>query len=114
MIGGALGGTICVGSGACEIAAATAAVGGLAYMIYHGLRQLQPAHEGTVVGVTLNGNLIYSQSNRKGERGKTAKPEGTPNPAKHAKPDPNRPGRWLVKDPHTGKYIPKPPGWKPE
>jgi hypothetical protein len=58
------------------------------------------------------GGILCSQG--KGERGTAAKPTGTANPGKHAKPDPNRPGAWLVKDPHTGKWIPKPMGWRPQ
>ena len=49
----------------------------------------------------------------KGERGKAGKPAGTPDPGKHAKPSKAKPGQWLVKDPHTGKWVLKPPGWKP-
>jgi RHS repeat-associated protein len=49
----------------------------------------------------------------KGERGQAAKPDGTPNAAKHAKPAPGKPGRWIVKDPHTGKESLKSPGWQP-
>jgi hypothetical protein len=47
----------------------------------------------------------------KGERGRTRTPE---NPGKHVKPVPGMPGRWQVKDPHTGKWKIKPPGWSPE
>jgi hypothetical protein len=49
----------------------------------------------------------------KGERKKTSKPDGTPNPGKHARPISGKPGRYEVKDPHTGKWIEKPPGWSP-
>jgi RHS repeat-associated protein len=45
---------------------------------------------------------------RKGERNHAAKPDGTPDPAKHTRPDPNKPGNILVKDPHTGKTVSKP------
>jgi len=53
-------------------------------------------------------------ANIKGERGWTAKPDGTDNPYKHARQDPNNPNNILVKDPHTGKWKskPKPPGYK--
>jgi RHS repeat-associated protein len=46
-----------------------------------------------------------------GERGRTAKPEGTANPWKHRKPYPGDPTKMLEKDPHTGKWKikPKPP-----
>ncbi|HEX4004074.1 MAG TPA: RHS repeat-associated core domain-containing protein [Candidatus Acidoferrales bacterium] len=47
----------------------------------------------------------------KGERRHTAKPD---DPGKHARPIPGKPGRWQVRDPHTGKWIPKPPGWSPD
>ncbi|HEV2233469.1 MAG TPA: RHS repeat-associated core domain-containing protein [Terriglobia bacterium] len=49
----------------------------------------------------------------KGERKQTGRPEGTPNPAKHARPSKQKPGCWEVKDPHTGKWVVKPPGWVP-
>ncbi len=63
----------------------------------------------------LLGNIFcnFNSGQRKGERGKTARPDGTLNPGKHAKPHPTLPGRWLVKDPGTGKTILKPPGWSP-
>ena len=47
----------------------------------------------------------------KGERRQTGKPD---NPGKHARPIRGKPGRWEVKDPHTGKWIEKPPGWSPD
>lgn len=46
----------------------------------------------------------------KGERRHTAKPD---DPGKHARPVPGKPGRWQVRDPHTGKWVEKPPGWSP-
>jgi len=49
----------------------------------------------------------------KGERGRSAKTDGNPNPGKYAKPDPNRPGEWIKKDPHTGRWSPAQKGWKP-
>jgi hypothetical protein len=52
-------------------------------------------------------------SQGKGERGGTGKPDATPNPGKHAKPSKDKPGQWEVKDPHTGKWVLKPPGWAP-
>jgi hypothetical protein len=59
----------------------------------------------------VRGAMSYMQ--RKGERGQTAKPSGTANPYKHLKPDPNKPGNVLQKDPHTGKTVskPAPPGY---
>ena len=49
----------------------------------------------------------------KGERGRTARPDGTNNPNKHTKPHPTDPNKIRVKDPHTGKWRdkPKPPGY---
>jgi RHS repeat-associated protein len=47
----------------------------------------------------------------KGERGRTAKPDGTPDPTKHGRWDEAR-KRWKIKDPN-GKWIEKPPGWQP-
>ena len=46
----------------------------------------------------------------KGEPGRDRK---NPNPNKHTRPDPNRPGCWQTRDPQTGKWIPKGPGWSP-
>ncbi|MEA3051817.1 MAG: hypothetical protein QOG72_720 [Sphingomonadales bacterium] len=49
------------------------------------------------------------ESRRKGERGRAASPSGTPNPDKHMKPVPGRPGFGQIKDPQTGKLGgPKP------
>src|ERR1700722_3232022 len=52
----------------------------------------------------------------KGERNTTGKPEfrdkGDKLP-KGVKPNPDKPGEFLVKDPHTGNWKPKPPGWSP-
>lgn len=50
---------------------------------------------------------------RKGERKTAAKPSGTPNPGKHVRPSKTHPGQWEVKNPHTGTWILKPPGWTP-
>ena len=49
----------------------------------------------------------------KGERGKTAKPDGTDNPFKKMRPDPDDPSKVIYKDPHTGKPVQKakPPGF---
>jgi len=44
----------------------------------------------------------------KGERGRTKSADGTDNPSKHRKPDPNKPGNILEQDPHTGKWKSKP------
>ena len=48
----------------------------------------------------------------KGERRETGKPGATPDAGKHARQRPD--GRWVVKDPHTGKEVLKPPGWNPD
>ena len=108
--GGAVGGTFAapvVGTFAGGVAAGTIGYAGGTVL-------------GTLVGGSVGGllgNVFCRQGGgggqRKGERGTTGKPDGTPNPAKHAKPDPANPGRWLTKDPHTGKWTPKLPGWKP-
>ena len=49
----------------------------------------------------------------KGERGKTAKPDGTDNPFKKMKPDPDDPSKVIYRDPHTGQPVrkAKPPGF---
>ena len=44
---------------------------------------------------------------QKGERGRTAKPEGTNDPWKHYRPHPTDPTKIIFKDPHTGKKIVK-------
>jgi RHS repeat-associated protein len=52
----------------------------------------------------------------KGERNTTSKPEFKDKPGKlpkGVKPNPDKPGEYLVKDPHTGNWKPKPPGWSP-
>ena len=49
------------------------------------------------------------ESRMKGERGRTGSNKGTPNPNKHIKPVPGRPGFGQLKDPQTGKLSgPKP------
>ena len=60
-------------------------------------------------------NLMFAQrgSGGKGERGQTAKPSGTRNPGKKARPSKTNPGRLEVQDPHDGKWKLKPPGWDP-
>jgi hypothetical protein len=63
-------GALCVGSGVCEIAAATAAVGGIGYLIYTAIHQTVPIRE--VRAVTLNGSLIYSKAKDKKKGGKKA------------------------------------------
>jgi len=49
----------------------------------------------------------------RGERNHAAKADGTPNPYKHMRPDPNNPKKVLVRDPQTGKWVrkDKPPGF---
>jgi hypothetical protein len=49
----------------------------------------------------------------KGERGKTAKPDGTDHPFKKMKPHPDDPSKVIYRDPHTGKRgeMAKPPGF---
>jgi len=47
----------------------------------------------------------------KGERGRA---RTNPNPQKHTRPDPKRPGCYQQQNPHTGKWVDKPPGWTPE
>lgn len=54
--------------------------------------------------------MFGSSRGRKGERGRTAKPD---KPGKKARVDPKT-GRYEVKDPQTGKKILKPPGWSPD
>jgi hypothetical protein len=48
----------------------------------------------------------------KGERGATARPDGTPKPMKKFRYNKKK-GRWQYKNPHTGKWMDKPPNWKP-
>jgi len=49
------------------------------------------------------------------DRGTTGRPDGTPNPFKHMKPDPDDPNKVIRTDPKTGKKFksPKPPGFQP-
>jgi hypothetical protein len=73
------------------------------------------AAENLAAGIT---NIMMSRSGRgggsKGERGHAAKPEGTNNPGKKMRPDPNDPTKVIYTDPQTGKKIstPKPPDAK--
>ena len=57
--------------------------------------------------------MLLPSSGGKGERSKTAKPDGTGNPFKKMRPDPNDPSKVLYREPHTGKDVrkPKPPGF---
>jgi RHS repeat-associated protein len=70
---------------------------------------------GDVAPVLLRGGKAGKATNAlrggkgKGERGHTKSASGTANPDKHVKPDPNRPGKVLERDPHTGKWISKDP-----
>ena len=59
---------------------------------------------------------VLSKAHGKGERGFTAKPEFKPKPGKLPKgvrPSSSHPGQFEVKDPHTGNWVLKPPGWSP-
>lgn len=60
---------------------------------------------GSIGGIAPIGGAcdIAYQSRQKGERNQTAKPDGTSNPFKHMKPDPNNPNRVERRNPHTGK-----------
>lgn len=58
---------------------------------------------------TLLGQQNVAERRRKGERNHTKDRHGTPNPDKHMKPVPGKPGSGYVRDPHTGRDIgPKP------
>ncbi len=67
---------------------------------------------GILGNILCSGNSGSNSGQGKGERGTTGTPHGTNNPGKHAKLDPKT-GRWLVKNPHTGKTVLKPKGWQP-
>ena len=66
-------------------------------------------HPDGSASVPHNPAILYG----KGERGKTAKPEGTDNPYKKLRPHPTDPRKVKYKDPHSGKDIdmPKPEGF---
>jgi hypothetical protein len=113
------------GAGANTAAAAAAAGTGLAGFAviasaYVATKDISEAYDANLADeemyaavASANAALLYTAKARgqgKGERSQTAKPD---NPAKHARPLPGKPGRWEVKDPHTGKWKPKPPGWSP-
>jgi uncharacterized protein RhaS with RHS repeats len=66
---------------------------------------------GPAAAVVIGDCLIYNK--RKGERGKTGHERDSDDPFKKLKPDPDKPGNVLVKDPHSGKSVskPAPPGF---
>ena len=97
-------------------AGAVAAVGALSVGAGWGIRKIsgldEPMEElGETIGVWVGG-LVYNQNaNTKGERNKTARPDGTNNPNKHFRKRPD--GRWEYIDPHSGKKKLKPRNWTP-
>ena len=61
-------------------------------------------------------NNVLSKAHGKGERGFTGKPEFKPKPGKLPKgvrPSSANPGQFEVKNPQTGTWVLKPPGWSP-
>lgn len=68
---------------------------------------------GAAIYGAINNGIDWLFSKGKGERNQTAKPDGTSNPYKKLKPDPNKSGNVLEKNSHTGKTIskPVPPGF---
>jgi len=59
---------------------------------------------------------LESRAHGKGERGTTSKPEFKDKPGKLPKgvrPNPDKPGQYQVKNPHTGNWVDKQPGWSP-
>jgi RHS repeat-associated protein len=61
-------------------------------------------------------NNVLSKAHGKGERGSTGKPEFKPKPGKLPKgvrPSSTNPGQFEVKNPQTGTWVLKPPGWSP-
>ena len=59
---------------------------------------------------------VLSKAHGKGERGFTGKPEFKPKPGKLPKgvrPSSTNPGQFEVKNPQTGTWVLKPPGWSP-
>jgi hypothetical protein len=109
-----MAGTLLLGATTSELppVAAAVVVGGT---IIAGGAYIYDNWDGIVDGVTTAGESISDVWRWiKGERGKTAKSDGTNNPWKHTKPHPNNPNRILEKDGHTGKWKdkPKPSGWE--
>ena len=75
---------------------------GTAYVVI----ELGPA---IIEGISNTVHIMFMKGGQgKGERGRTRSPDGTKNPWKHRKPDPNNPEKILEKDPHTGKWKSKP------
>ncbi len=52
-----------------------------------------------------NAMFFAKGSQGKGERGHAGNRHGSGDEDKHVRPDPNKPGNILVKDPHTGKTV---------
>jgi hypothetical protein len=98
-IGGFLGvtwgGFIGIATGTAEEpGGGTVAIGTLGIEIGFGTGTMVGTATGAGVGA-LAGSILCSKGGggqRKGERGRTAKPSGTKSPGKHVKPDPARPG----------------------
>jgi RHS repeat-associated protein len=63
--------------------------------------------------IYVNPPPTLQMSKQKGERGQTSSPNGTNNPYKKLKPNPDKPGSVLERDSHTGKTTvkPAPPGF---
>jgi hypothetical protein len=73
--------------------------------------ETRPRYDRMRRGVLLPQNVNDSSvlESRRGERGYAGSNKGTPNPDKHMKPVPGKPGFGQIKDPQTGKLSgPKP------
>lgn len=104
------------------VADAAAVVIEVGSLVYGGYKWLNTPSSGTVIPQS-HPSLAYTPSaisvptivsaQGKGERGQTARPDGTNNPFKKLKPDTKKPGNVIQKDSHTGKTIskPAPPGF---
>jgi RHS repeat-associated protein len=112
-MGGAVG---AVGGTAIEPGGGTAVLGVVGFEVGETWGAIGGASIGSAVGGFF-GNIFCRRGgggSRKGERKRAARPDGTRNAGKHVRRDPNNPGRWIFRDPNTGKETLKPPGWTPE
>lgn len=110
--GEALGGGAVAGATAVApfVAVAAAGLAGKSAIDAY-MDHLASEQRAAAIALAVSGAEAANMAARKGERGKTAKPDGTPKPLKHFKKDDA--GRWWFKDPHSGKWVLKPKGWKP-
>jgi YD repeat-containing protein len=113
LTGGATAAELIATSSSLSFPAASAlVVAGIAQVVGTAVLANQ-VHQALDPGAPDVGAIVDAIRRGPGERRRTARPDGTPNPFKRMRPHPTDPRKVIFKDPDTGRDVvkPKPPGF---